>query len=336
VQQFLWDIVYVGAASFAAAVLVLLFQARLRVLAATRRRRVVSSGVLLGVQAMIALLVASVDFGEARREGAFNPADLTAMRWLVPLAAIAVALELFISLHSDFAEEARGALERQLDFARRERNFATLVLEYFLNVVSRKRERLKLATSKSVLLDPQSPPEQMTALIQACWQVLDRQRTRAETAYRLRVAYFRRTAVGLELALAWNGTSIDCVPKRDAKTRARFRFDHPEGCLAVAAARDGTMYRIPDTSADYAERASAFVFFDQNEVKTLKSIAALPIKIEGDSMAHGVLVVDTDEKGFFNPEDRRQELELGLLVENLAHRLQLEERLQSLLGGKGV
>jgi len=47
-------------------------------------------------------------------------------------------------------------------------------------------------------------------------------------------------------------------------------------------------------------------------------------------------VIDTNAKGFFNPGDRRQELQLSGLVENLAHRLQLEERMQALLGGQNV
>ncbi len=336
-QQFMWDLAGIGFLCLVAAILVLVYQNKLHRIAATRRCRVIANAVLMAAQAMIALLVASMDFGEARRSGAFLAGDVSAVRWLTGLSPLAVALQLFVALHSDFAEEARAALLTQLDYARRDRNFANLMAGYFLNVVSRKRERLKAAASKAVLLDPAAPPQQITALIQACWQILDQQRKRdASEKYRLRVAYYRRNGVGLELALAWNGKSIDCVPTRDAKTRARFRFDHAEGCLATAAVKDGLMYRIADTSEDYERRASPFVFFDQNEARTLKSIAALPIKIEGDSMAQGVLVVDTDEKGFFDPEDRRQELELTTLVENLAHRLQLEERLQSLLGGKSV
>lgn len=333
-QPFIRDILYVVVSSAAAAGAVLLLRSRLIPLIAPRNRSQVAGIVLLLLQLVVGFFIASVDFGEARKAGIFNPGDLTAMRWLIPFSAVGIALQAVLLLNADSAVKEREELRAQAEFARRDRNFTTLVSEVFLTVVSRKRERLKSVGTKEQLWKAMQPRVQMAALIQACWAIFDSMAPdEVPPDYRLRVAYYRCVDGGLEPAFAWNGNSSDCVPPRDEATKLRFRFDHPEGCLAVAAARDGGIYRVADTAEAAAKRSHPFVFFDEKERKTLKSIAALPVKLEGDPSPHGVLVVDTNLEGLFNQEDRRQELALLVVVENLAHRLHLEERLGKLMGG---
>jgi hypothetical protein len=333
-QPFLADILFVVLAAAVAAGLVITFAERLLALMTTSRRRNVVGTLLLLTQLVAGFIIASVDFGQARKDGYFNAGDVDALRWLIPVAALGIALDVFMLLLSAHADKEKQELIAQAEFAKRERNFTTLVSGVFLNVVSRKRERLKSVKSRNQLLASLQPRLQMAALIQACWSLFDfLAPDDAPDDFRLRVAYYRRTPVGLEIAFAWNGVSSDCVPPRDAATMQRFRFDHPEGCLAVAAAQDGGIHRVADTEQAAAQRNHPFVFFDKNESQTLKSIAAMAVKLEGDPVPHGVLVVDTNLKGLFNGEDRRQGLVLEEIIENLAHRLHMEESLDALLGG---
>jgi hypothetical protein len=179
-------------------------------------------------------------------------------------------------------------------------------------------------------IDSLKPSEQLAGMVVVCWELINHLLvTRAGTGHQLRVAYFRPRQRRMSLAHCYNGTTDDCIAVDADEIAARLKFDHSTGCLVVAAAKNGLTYLIPDTVAEAAKPTSPFVFFDKTQTSRLRSIAALPIKLDGDVGPHGVLMVDTDLLGFFS-----QDLEAPLqqVIVNLAHRLQLEERIAQLPG----
>lgn len=301
----------------------------------TRTKRVGLAVLLLVVEAIVALILSSIDFGLALKGPSFTPDDQPLLKWLLGLTAVGAALQTSVLLHDDYAEEERGVLQKEAELAKKDRAFVTLLSNVINKAVARKREKLiEVKENDAVaLLGALDPKLAIAALIQGSWHVFDQMGPEKRVGnFRLRVAYYRIVGGNrLTLAHAWNGTDQDCVTLSD-DVRKRFRFDHPSGCLAVAASRSGGMLLVPDTVAAHDDRHQHFWFFEEPEEReTLKSIAALPIKLDGTRGPYSVLVVDTNEKDFFNGEPR-QRLELEQVVKNLAQRLQLEERLGVLIG----
>jgi hypothetical protein len=309
------------------------FRERLRWLAATRQRRVLVSAVLLVIEAVVALILSSIEFGGAVKGEAFTTQDAPLLPWLVVLTGTGAGMQTMVLLHDDFAETERAAFEKEAQLARRDRAFVSLLGNMINRAVARKREKFN-AIQPTELLSALDPKPAIAALVQASWHVFDKMGPEQRVSnFRLRVAYYRAEGAGLSLAHAWNGTDQDCVQLSD-EARKRFRFNHHEGCLAVAASKNGSIYQVADTMEAHQDRQHPFWFFETAEHDTLKSIAALPIKLDGTKQPYSVLIVDTNQKAFFNASDQRQALELEQVVVNLAQRLQLEERLGYLLGGR--
>ena len=323
--EFIRSVLYVGAAAAVAAAMVYWFRENLRPLASTRPRRVLAGIGLVVVQLVVGIIVASIDFGVAREKGVFTAEDQNTIPWLIGFTAIGVALEAFVLLHEDFAEDERARMSR----VRSELDFQNLISLSFLKVVSMKRRKFVGVKDGNELLLRMKPNEQIAALVAVCWELINQLlKENAGTGHSLRVVYFRSCPGENRLSLAhsWNGTSDNVVRPIAPE---KLDFADTTGCLAVAAAKTGVTYLIPDTQVEDHNATSAFHFFDKTQRNRLQSVAALPIKIDGDSPPHGVLMVDTDVKGFFHAERR---LPLEQVIANLAHRLQLEEQLTRLPG----
>lgn len=304
---------------------------RLRWFAVTRTRRSAVGVSLFVLEAVVGVLLSSIDFGASIRDRVFTRQDWPLVPWVVVLVGVGAGIQLMVLLHDDFAETERAAHEREAQLARKDRAFILNLSNMINRAVSRKREKLAQVSDASALLAALDPKHAIAALIQYFWHVFDGMGPeKRETNFRLRVAYYRCTGQRLVLAHSWNGSEENCVPMSD-DVRRRFRFDHLEGCLAVAASKSGAIYRVADTLEAHDDRQHPFWFFEQSERDTLKSIAALPIKLDGTKAPYSVLIVDTNVKNFFNT-DQRQGLELEQVVKNLAQRLLLEERLESLVG----
>lgn len=320
--------------AFAVGGLTYVFRPRLGFLVATRARRVVISLALIADQLLVGIILASIDFGTASKAGQFTAEDLATFWYLTPLSALGVALEVFVLISNDHAEDARVKLEQ----IRNSLDYQNLISRTFLRVVSLKRTRFKTVHDATELVAALKPAEQLAAMIVVCWELVNKLLDQSRgSGFKLRVAYFRlegeNDGMRLTLAHCYDGTSDQCVTPVTPEVAARLEFRHHEGCLAVAAAKKGTTYLLPDAAAADASSTSPFRFFSKNQKDYLKSVAALPIKTAGDPTPHSVLMIDTNAEGFFHDD---LDVPLGQLVENLAHRLHLEEQLRHLPGVANV
>jgi hypothetical protein len=323
---FVANLVALLVAALLVAIVVAVQRERLMSAASTRSRRIAIGGALIVVQLLVAVAISAIDFQKALSAGAFTPPALTAFHWLMALTSVGVGLEVFVLVQADAAERDRGVLSE----VRRERDFQNLVSRTFLGVVSLKRKRFKELRSAEDLLAAMKPAEQLARMVVSCWELINHLLVEhCGTGRQLRVAYFRFRDGRMSMAHCYNGTSDDCVSVRDPDMVSRLRFDHPTGCLAVAAAKNGANYLIPDTVAAANNTTSPFVFFEKSQAERVKSIAALPIRLDGDTAPHAVLMVDTDVKGFF---DSTLEVPLQQVITNLAHRLHLEELIGQIPG----
>jgi hypothetical protein len=299
------------------------------------------------VAALAAALVVTVEAVDWKAVLAGTHSDTDALiLWVMSVACgLEVTAQAVTVAHADYAETIRKnqqelwvgeklALQSELTDAREERDFFLTVNAAFLKVVSLKRERL-LKTLSPERVRALKPDVQCQALISACWELVDKMVNEGRDLgprHRVRVAYFRVVGKRLTVAYCWDGTSGDCVTRRienDPKIRVRFDLDSEESCLAVAAAKTGQAFWVPDSAAVAKKTTHPFVFFDEaTERQELKSIVALPIKVAGDASPHDVITVDTDREGYFTKSDASREVRLGIVLKNLAHRLQLEKALE--------
>jgi hypothetical protein len=332
--------VLVGAC-IAAFLLVAWQRGRLYPLAGTRLRRVIEGGVLVGVQLVLGIVLAAIDWREVLIMGIRSSDDLRKYWAIVILAFVATTLQTFVHLHADHAETEKKAAEKcvasaqaELKQSRDERDFFVLLLKTITRVVSLKRERVSQAEPGTVALALR-PEDQIVALVAAAWEIVDSLINEARARdYRVRVAYFQKTRDGLELAHCYNGTQTDCVNFAEGHL-SRFKFADSQGCLATASASRAQDYLVPDTDAADRDQHHPFTFFHPAERKSLKSIAALAVRVEGGPAPCNVLVIDTDRSGFFNEESVWLGERLRAIVSNLAHRLHLEECLLERKGEQG-
>jgi hypothetical protein len=95
---------------------------------------------------------------------------------------------------------------------------------------------------------------------------------------------------------------------------------------AVICIQQGTLQIVP-----FCKEAHDFYFNDEQK-NYLKSLAAYPIKNYGPDQRSPIkccLVIDSDQEGFFEEEDRK---ELDLILEHFGHRLCLEGMRRELIG----
>jgi hypothetical protein len=312
---------------------------RLPTVVGTRSRRIFVEVLLLGAfEFGVAVLIGAVDLKSALG-GKIASGD-NGILWALPFVGSAVVLlQAFSVLRSDTSESDLAAirsgqevLKTQLTDARKQRDFFYVVSRAFLKVVSRKRERLKDAKSSAEIVSALRPVVQRTALIVACWEIFDKMVNHDATQhYRVRVAYFRVTGPRLEPTYSWNGTNGDCVSLngRAPVVMESFTFEAVKGCVARAAANSGRTYWIPVAEAADKDPSDPFFFFEEGERDTLKSMVAIPIRLEGDIAKYDVITIDTDREGFFNAQDRGDDV--MHIVENLAHRLQMEKQVERFL-----
>jgi hypothetical protein len=298
---------------------------------------------LLGaLQLVVAVLIGVVDL-RAAWEGKIADGD-SAFLWALPFSgAAAILLQAFGVLRSDASEidlgvvkKDQAALNTQLLDARSQRDFLSIVMRAFLNVVSFKRERLKAAKTPDEGIKALQPTRQGMALIVACREVFDKMINRpGQPHYRVRVAYFRVTGDRLALVYCWNGDSPKCISLGGGSpvVAASFTFDAAKGCVARAVASTGETRWIPNAEAADKDPDDPFFFFDQSERETLKSMVAVPMRLEGEAPKYDVVSIDTDCEGYFNAADRRDEV--THVVANMAHRLLLEKEMERLSGGGG-
>jgi hypothetical protein len=113
-----------------------------------------------------------------------------------------------------------------------------------------------------------------------------------------------------------------------------YAWNSPTDCLARNVAREGVARLVPSTEEADKDPHHPFRFFSAEQRKYLKSIAALPLKVQGESLSrYPVLTIDTDQNGAFDPKDERLTLRLNELVRNLAYRLQIETAIQRMRNG---
>jgi hypothetical protein len=323
---------------------VLLWQRkRLPALVPTRARRIIIEVFLLGaLEAFAAILVGVVDLKSALA-GHIQPAD-NMFLWALPfVGASALLVQTFSALRSDAVETAledlskqNGALGKQLQDARSYRDFLSIVMRAFLNVVSFKRERLKAAKTPAEGLKALQPARQGMALIVACWEVFDKMINRSgQPHYRVRVAYFRVQGDRLAPVYCWNGNSETCISLGGGAPTivASFTFDAVKGCVARAVSNSGETRWIPNAQTADKDPSDPFFFFDQTEHGMLKSMVVVPIRLEGDAAKYDVVSIDTDCEGYFNAADRGDAV--THVVENMAHRLLLEKEMERLNRGSG-
>ena len=251
--------------------------------------------------------------------------------------------------HSDLwdqrVDEERKEQQRQRllrEGAENDRDFVLEVSNAFLKVVGVKGDRIRkelgVRAGKSgnvcphdgdcMIKEALQPTHQITELLLALFSIY---RTRLEPQNTLRLAFFRLTGEFLKLEYAWDGVTTDCIQSPLSKHRAMFNIKEVGGvCLAVAAARDGQLWIIPDAEEADRDRGQPFSYFDQDQRSKIKSIMALPLRLADEpTPAQHVVTVDTNRRGFF---DYNREDELKLMARNLAHRLHLEEGVGELLG----
>jgi hypothetical protein len=313
--------------------LIVTFRARLVPLVSTRTRRFLVEVLALGaMQLVVAALFAVIDFPPILHTGRLQAHDDTLIWALVLAIPLTIWLQTFAFVHLDATEVERGVIVRERDDARAERTFFDLINQAFLAVVSSKRERLgkSKADNCAELISALNPSAQIARLITACWQIFDTMindgSDQGITRHRVRVAYFRVDAGNERLVCdySWNGTAGDCVP---ARVRDHLSLQGSSPSLAVAAAKDGRVYCVPDPLASDRDAYHPFTFFDETEKNVLKSIVAIPIKLDGDAAPYDVLVVDTARPGFFDSTETWQQLQLNQICIALAHRLHMEKRL---------
>lgn len=298
----------------------------------TRVRRFAVEGIgLLVAQALVGLSAGSITLSPQSAE----PAPSWAIWLFVGALGSAVLLQLFTIIHADHAEVRREYESEQLANTAKERNFFYVVNEAFKRVVSHKREALKTAAPSDVF--DAVPAMQKTRMIVASWELLngminaDPPTAQGQVAYRVRVALFLATELGLEPDCSWNGSNYSCVSIDDNTKNEALKWSGTKGCIARTAALNGSMVLVGDTEAADRDPSHAFWFFPYRDRSSLKSIAALPLALEGDAGPHDVLVVDTDRPDFFDDSNGRQEIQLRHISENLAYRLRLEFSVASLV-----
>ena len=316
---------------------------RLPSIVAIRSRRIFVEVVLLcAFELTVGVLASAADL-RAAFAGRIAPSD-NAVLWALPfVAAFVVLLQGFAFLRSDTAEtkfedlsRRYEALDTQLKDARSHRNFLSIVMRAFLNVVSFKRARLKAAKTHEEGMKAFQPTKQGMALTVACWEVFDKMiNPEVEPRHRVRVAYFRVIGNGLVPVYCWNGNSDTCVSLvgRSPIVTQSFTFDAVRGCVARSVANSGETRWIPSAEAADKDPSDPFFFFDQSEHQTLRSMVVVPIRLEGDPPPYDVLSVDTGREGYFNAADRSDQVRH--VVENMAHRLLLEKEMERLSGGEG-
>jgi hypothetical protein len=337
--------------------LVIRYRERIVPLLGTRPRRMFwEVGVIGSLAALMAIMVEAVDWKSVLL-GTKTFLD-TVLLWVmaVDLGGIVTAQSLAVA-HADFVESKkrdaeekwarerakwernRVSFEAELDSVREQRDFAGIVNEAFLRVVSRKRERLRTTGSNARFVELK-PEIQYQALVSACWEIVEKlvnESRQREAKHRVRVTYFRIVGRRLVVSHCWDGTAGDCFSRlieTDPSVRARFDLDSGETCLALAASKTGTMYWVKDAASDAKKSTRPFVYFDeQTERDELKSIVALPIKVSGDGAPYDVITIDTDREEYFDGGASQAD-QLGIVIRNLAHRLLLEKAVEDAIREK--
>jgi hypothetical protein len=315
--------------------LVVLKRERLIGLLCTRPRRIVWE--LFPLPALVALagiFIKAVDIKTIWQTHVVTDADVQLLYLLSVTAALILALQLFNFLHTDHAELRFQKVEQQRDLARRERDFSSMIPKLFLQVVSEKRLRLGQVQRKENLLEALDPKGQVTALLLVAHKCFVDIINGADGKHTVRVALFRvkpdRSA--LYPYRSFDGLSGSCTSPPD-KLEGFLQFAGPEMSLAVHASRNRRRILVPDAKEADADVRHPFNYFRINptEKDTVKSIAALPIWLDGSPDGPTpVLVVNTSSQGFFT-ESAPLDEQLDTVMTNLAHRLQLEFQLVDLL-----
>jgi hypothetical protein len=300
-----------------------------------------------------AVLVEIVDLKEAWK-GHISDSDSPYLWLLVACFASSIVAFALSALANDAATVERdeeiarlkreaGALTSERDRERAahsklEQDFLSLqetcelffsINKQFLFVVSRKRERLKLALNKAQIEGALDPQLQGQHLIMACWQIFsDLLKKVGGPTARLRIAYFRVVGRRLEPRYCWNGTAADCVSlgRGDMSVARAFMLDSKnETSAAQAAANTGETHWIPTTST----MGKPFTFFEHSEKQTLRSMVAAPVRIDGDVSPFDVVTLDTNLEGFF--DSGRLSPLFEHVLENLAYRLHMEKEVERLI-----
>jgi len=172
------------------------------------------------------------------------------------------------------------------------------------------------------------------SIIVACWEIFDKMINRdGEPHHRVRVAYFRVTGDRLVPVYCWNGNSSECVSLNGGSpmVAASFTFDAVKGCVARAVSNSGETRWIQNAETADKDPGDPFFFFDATEHEKLKSMVVVPVRLEDDAARYDVVSIDTDREGYFNAAKRGEALEH--IIENMAHRLQLEKEMERLHNG---
>lgn len=333
-QQILIALGTWGLLSVVGAIAVLWQRRRLVALVSERSRRFAfQAGPLLVLEVGGALLAGSIGLNTMWGTSVLSQGQVFALWALCGLLTLRVISQSFVVIHADDAEIRQIAVARERDDARAERDFFTLLNTAFVQVVSQKRETLRKGAGLADVLSD-LPARSRERLLGACWSIVNgliQAGNGSGHPYRVRVAFFRAGKDGLDVAGSFDGTQSDCVCLSADVKRDHFRWDGKRNSLAKNVALKGVPRLVPSAIEAHNTTDHPFKFFQDEERQTLKSICALPLKLEQNDGNHcDVLVLDTNREGFFDPASRDLEIRIDYLRKNMVHRLHVEDAMEAI------
>jgi hypothetical protein len=297
------------------------------------RRFALQAGPLLVLELAAALLGGTIGLDRMWSATSLTTAQSAVLWLLCVVLTLRVVLQAFVVVHADDAEIRQIAVAGELDDARSERDFFTLLNTSFVQVVSQKRETLRRGTDRKAVFS-ELPNQSRERLLGACWSIVNGLIQAGNSTghqHRVRVALFRAGEEGLDVAASFDGTQSNCVCLRAEVKREYFRWDGKRNSLAKSVATTGVARLVQSATEAHNNPDHPFKFFLDEERQALKSICALPLKLEQNDGNHcDVLVLDTDREGFFDPASRALGIRIDYLRKNMVHRLHVEDAMEAI------
>ena len=263
--------------------------------------------------------------------GNIDSTDEVLLSLLGPLVIVFAAGQWMLWSHADKWDVKLQKETSLREDARRRRDFILRMNKIFLGVVGLKSAEVRKLASEhdgngcrlERLRTAVDPDRQIPSLVNAVYELYAEELRRRNVEATMRIALFEVRFGNLELLHSWNGTNVACVQSPlDAKYKDKFNLSiSATDCLAVWAAQRGQIEIIDNAEKADRDRSSAFNYYTNAQRNQIKSIVALPLSLTEGVAARFVVMMDSNEPEFFNEDGRR---ELGIVLENLAHRLLYE------------